>query len=73
MKLWVSQVALIVKKLPASAGDMRHGFDPWVGKVLWRRVWQPTLVFLPRESHRQRSLVDYSPKGCKQLDMTEMT
>ena len=56
MKLWVSQVALIVKKLPASAGDMRHGFNPWVGKVLWRRAWQPTLTFLPGESLGQRNL-----------------
>ena len=27
------------------------GFDPWVRKISWRRAWQPTLVFLPRESH----------------------
>ena len=39
----------------------RNGFDPWVGKMPWRRAWQPTSVFLPRESHRQRSLVGYSP------------
>ena len=63
----------MVKNLPANAGDMRHGFDPWVGKVLWRRVWQPTLVFLPRESHRQRSLEGYGPLGRKEFDMTEAT
>ena len=34
----------------------RCGFDPWVGKILWRRAWQPTPEFLPRESHGQRSL-----------------
>ena len=34
----------------------RHGFDPWVGKILWREKWQPTPVFLPRESHGQTSL-----------------
>ena len=39
----------------------RCGFGLWVGKILWRRAWQPTLVFLPRESHGQRSLVGYSP------------
>ena len=33
----------------------RHEFDPWVGKSPWRRAWQPTLVFLPRESHGQNS------------------
>ena len=39
----------------------RHGFDPWVGKVPWRRTWQPTPVFLPGESPGQRGLVGYSP------------
>ena len=34
----------------------RRGFDPWVGKLLWRRKWQLTLVFLPGKSHGQRSL-----------------
>ena len=38
----------------------RHGFDPWVRKILWRRKWQPTLVFLPGKSYEQRSLVGYS-------------
>jgi len=35
----------------------RRGFHFWVGKIPWRRAWQPTLVFLPGESHAQRSLV----------------
>ena len=35
----------------------RHGFDPWIGKIPWRRAWQPILVFLPGESPGQRSLV----------------
>ena len=39
----------------------RHGFSPWVGKILWRRAWQLTPAFLPRESHGPRSLVSYSP------------
>ena len=39
----------------------RLRFDPWVGKIPWRRAWQPTLVFLPGESHGHRSLVDYGP------------
>ena len=39
----------------------RHGFDPWVGKIPWRRNWQPTPVFLPGKSHGQRSLAGYSP------------
>ena len=51
----------------------RHGFDPWVGKILWNRKWQPTPAFLPGESHGQRSLVSYSPRGCKDSDTTETT
>ena len=39
----------------------------------WRRKWQPTPVFLPGKFHGQRSLVGYSPWGCKELDMTEHT
>ena len=35
----------------------RSEFDPWVWKILWRRAWQPTPVFLPGESHGQRSLM----------------
>ena len=50
----------------------RRRFDPWVRKILWRRAWQPTPVFLPGESHGQRSLVSYCPKGCKESDMTEV-
>ena len=51
----------------------RHGFDSWVGKIPWRRKWQPTPVFLPGKSHRQRSLVGYSLWGHKQSDATEHT
>ena len=46
-------------------------FDPWVGKIPWRRAWWPTPVFLPGEFHRQRSLVGYSPWSCKESDMTK--
>ena len=49
----------------------RHGFDPWVGKVLRKRACQPTPVFLSRESHRQRSLAGYSPWRHKESNMTE--
>ena len=51
----------------------RCKFDPWVGKIPTRREWQPTPVFLPGESHGQRSLVDYSPWGHKESDTTEVT
>ena len=49
----------------------RPGFDPWVGKIPWRRAWQRTPVFLPGEPHGQRNLVGYSPWGHKELDTTE--
>ena len=45
----------------------RLGFDPWVGKSRWRRKWQPTPMFLPGESHGQKSLVSYSSGGCKRV------
>ena len=54
-----------VKNLPASAG-----IDRWVSKIPWRREWQPIPVFLPGESHGQRSLTGYSSWGCQELDMT---
>ena len=51
-----------VKNPPANAGDIkRRRFNPWVGKIPWRRAWQPTPIFLPGESHGQRSLAGYSP------------
>ena len=40
-------------------------FNPWVGKIPWRRKWQPTLVFLPDKSHGKRSLLGYSAWDCK--------
>ena len=49
----------------------RQGFNAWVGKILWRKKWQPASVFLPGKFHGQRSLVVYSPWGCKDMDMTE--
>ena len=55
-----SQMALVVRKLTADAGDVRNRFDSWVGKIPWRRVWQPTPLFLPGEAPGQRSPVSYS-------------
>ena len=57
------------KNPPANAGD--SGSILGVGKVPRRRQWQPTLVFLPGKSHGQRSLMGYSPWGCKELATTE--
>ena len=61
-------MVLAVKKLPANAGG---GFDSWVGKILWRREWQPTPVFMPGKSLGKRILVGYSPWGHKESDRTE--
>ena len=61
-------MALMVKNLPAM-------WEAWVqsgvGKIPWRRAWQPTPVFLPGEPHGQRSLAGYSSWGPKQSDMTD--
>ena len=64
----------MVKNMPADAGDVgRCRFDPWVGKIPWRRKWPPIPVFLPGDSQGQRSLVSYSPWGPKELDTTEVS
>jgi len=49
----------------------RCGFDPWVRKIPWMGIWQPTPVFLPAKSNGQRSLAGYSSWGCRELDTTE--
>ena len=60
------------KESACNAG--RPGFDPWVGKIPWRRKWQSTPVCLPGEFHGQRSLVGYSPWGMiEQLSTTTHT
>ena len=46
-------------------------FNSWISKIPWRRAQQPTPLFLPGESHRQRSLEGYSPWDCNELDTTE--
>ena len=58
----------MIKNLPT----MRETrFSPWVGKIPWKKEWQYTLVFLPGESHGQRSLMGYTPWSCRELDMNE--
>ena len=57
----------MVKNLPTI---WETGSNPWVGKISWRREWQPTPVFLPGEFHGQRSPVGYSPWG-RRVDMTD--
>ena len=54
----------------------RHKFDPWVGKMPWRKAWQPTPVFLPGEFHGLTRLVGYSPwvhrVGCNWVTFTSL-
>ena len=64
-------MVLVVKNPLANAGDIiDRGSIP--GKIPRRRKWQPTPVFLPGKSHRQRRLVGYSPWGHKESDTTEV-
>ena len=49
----------------------RCGFDPWLQKILWKRKWQPTPIFLPGEFHGQKSLAGYNQWDRKELDTTE--
>ena len=65
-----SLVAQTVKNLPAVQETRVQSL---VRKIPWRRAWRPTPVFLPEESHGQRSLAGYSPWGLKESDMTEAT
>ena len=52
----------------------RCRFDPWVRKIPWRRKWQPLQYFcLENPTDRERSLAGYSPWGCKESEMTEVT
>ena len=65
-------MALVVKKPLANAGDVRDGFSPGLGKTPWRRAWQLTPVFLPGQSHGQRSLAG-TVHGVAESHMTKVT
>ena len=65
------QLPLWLRQLRICLQCRRPRFDPWVRKIPWRRKWQPTPVSFSGESHGQRSLVDYSPQGRRESDMTE--
>ena len=69
---WVHCLQLYTAQMVESACNASlTGFDPWVGKISWRREWLPIPVLLDGEFHGQRSLVYYSPWGRKEADMTE--
>ena len=61
-------LAQMVKNLLAM---QESKFSPWLEKMAWRREWQHIPLFLPGKSHGQRSLVGYSPWGCKESDIAE--
>ena len=65
---WASLVAQMVKNLPTK---WETGFNPWIGKIPWRREWVPTPIFLPGEFHGERSLAGHSPWVHKESDITE--
>ena len=65
---WASLVTQTVKNPPQCG---RPWFNSWVGKIPWRRAWEPTPVSCLESSHGQRSLVGYSPQDHKESDMTE--
>ena len=77
----VSSQVIALKGFPGGAGGKepacqsrrhkKHRFNPWVGKIPWRKNWQPIPIFTPGEFHRQRSLEDHSPWGGKESDTTE--
>ena len=52
---------------PSGKPFRRPRFNTWIRKIPWRRKWQPTPLFLSGESHGQRILAGYSPRGCKSL------
>ena len=66
-----SLVAQLVKNLPANAGNVRHGSNPWVRKIPQRSKWQPAPVFLSGKFYEQGSLAGHSPWGCKEWDTKE--
>ena len=61
----------VVKNLPVDAGNTGDSGSIPLGKIPWRRKWQPTPVFLLGESQGQKSLVGYSPYGGKESHTTE--
>ena len=65
------QVVLVVMNSCHCRRPKRDEFNPWGRKIPWRRKWQP--VFLAGESHGQRSLAGYSPRGHKEPDTPEVT
>ena len=81
--MWTDLKSKVAQRLKTSGAPILEGstcqcknhrrlsLNPWVGKIPWRRAWQPTPVFLPGKLHGQRILAGYSPWHHQELDMTE--
>ena len=67
-KIWGFPGGSVVK---IASAKQETQVQSWVRKIPWKRKWQPTSVFWPGKSHGQRSLVGYSPWGCKESDIAE--
>ena len=67
---WQATVRRVAKSWThlSDSAQQQYGLDLWVGKILWRRNWKPTPVFLPGELRGHRNLAGYSPWGCKELE-----
>ena len=71
-KSFSTQLALVVKTAYQCRRHQRCGFNPWIGKIPWKRAWQPTAVFLPGESPGTEEPGGlYSPQGRKESDQTD--
>ena len=70
--LWAAQVELVEESACQCRKHKRCRVNPWVGKIPWKSIWQPTPLFLPGESHGQRSMEGYSPQGRKDSGMTKV-
>jgi len=70
---FVAPLVFVYSDDQASDRSARPWFDPWDGKILWRRKWQPTPLLLPRKFHGWRSLVGYRPWNWTRLsDFTSL-
>ena len=72
LQLKINRASLVGQMAKNPPAMWETGFDPWVGKILWRRKWQHTPIFLPGESQGQRNLADYIlSMASQELDTTQ--
>ena len=70
---WSFLGGTMVKNPPASAGEVRCGFDPWIRESPLKEDMATHTVSMPGKSHGQRSMAGYSPWGLKESDLTKHT